>query len=302
MPEIVRIGRAVLTNVIAGVAPNAYLSLTGQTGRGSAAKESPQDIASYFERCLADYVARLPAELGERRFDGRTIVEYGPGDFPGVALLLLAHGAAKVWCVDRFPMIALSPKNLEVLQCMLSRLGAVEAERMRGALLDPADPARGFDPRRLEYVVTRHGFSELQRSADFVISRAVLEHVDDLPGTFADMKRALKPGGIALHQVDLRSHGLHRRNVLDFLLPPPWLWSLMFSNKGVPNRWRANRYREIVSALGVDDVLIEPTTRAPAEAVAEVRPRLPAPFRDLGDDDLACLGLWVGFRAPGRAA
>ncbi|MCZ8111326.1 MAG: methyltransferase domain-containing protein [Betaproteobacteria bacterium] len=298
MPEVLRIGRAVLTNALAAVAPGVYLKLSGQTGRGNASTETPADIAAYFERCVADYLQRL----GEGAFEGRVVVEYGPGDFPGVALLLLALGAEKVFCVDRFAMVSLSPKNEAVIASLRARLDAAAAARFDRAFVDPQRPSAGFNLARLEYVVTPHGFSGLSDQADLVISRAVLEHVNDLDGTFADMRRALRPGGRALHLVDLKSHGLHRRNPLDFLETSPWLWTLMFSHKGVPNRWRADRYRAIVGRLEVEQVLIEPTLKATADAVSDVRHRLAAPFRHLSDDDLACLGLWVGFRKPLGAA
>jgi len=295
MTDLVRIGRAILTNAIARVAPASYLKLTGQTGRGEARSETAEDIAAYFVRCVEAYCHRLGVNQICRLIDGQIVVEYGPGDCPGVALLLLAKGASKVYCVDRFPMVTMSAKNVEVLRCLRSRLSVEEAARFDGAFIDAAEPGLGFNRDRLEYVVSQHGLSGLQGQANLVLSRAVLEHVDDLPGTFADMKRALKDGGVALHQVDLRSHGLHRNNPLDFLEWPNWLWALMYSHKGVPNRWRANRYREIVTALGVENILIETTSRVPAITVREARPRLAAPFHDLDEEDLACLGLWVQF-------
>lgn len=300
MPELLRVARAVATNQVARFAPGTYLRLTAQTGRGDGDQESPADIAAYFRRCIEDYLvfANLSADPADAVFLDKSIVEYGPGDFPGVAILLIAHGAAKVWCVDRFPMVRLSEKNLQVWHALWAGMDDRQRQRARAALRDPQDPAAGFRPEAIEYVVRPHGFCGLDRAADLVLSRAVLEHVDDLAGTFDDMLRALKPGGQAWHQVDLKSHGLHRRNPLDFLAWPAWLWAAMYSHKGVPNRWRVDRYREIVGRLPVEAVRIEPTQRASAADVAAVRPQLAAEFRRLSDEDLACLGLWVGFRKP----
>lgn len=299
MSELLRIARATLTNQVARFAPGAYVRLTGQTGRGDADAESPDDIAAYFRQCVADYLAFAGAPSQGSFFAGRHVVEYGPGDFPGVAVLLLVAGANKVWCVDRFPLVRLSEKNVGVWHALLADMDHAERERARALLLDPNDPAGGFRRERLEYIVRPHGFSGLQAQADLVISRAVLEHVNDLPGTFADMLTALKPGGAAMHQVDLKSHGLHRQNPLDFLAWPGWLWALMYSHKGVPNRWRIDRYRAILQGLPLQDLRLQPTLRAAAEDVRAIRPRLAAPFRALTDEDLSCLALWVGFRKPG---
>ncbi|OYU00132.1 MAG: methyltransferase type 12 [Burkholderiales bacterium PBB1] len=300
MPDLLRVARAVATNQVARLSPRAYLSLTGQTGRGDALGESPEYIASYFKRCVDDYLAfaGVPAEQAESWLAGKTIVEYGPGDFPGVALLLLALGARKVYCVDRFPMVRLSQKNAEVWSALIASLTPIQLERARALLRNPQAPSEGFHTESVQYVVRAHGFSGLQEVCDLALSRAVLEHVDDLPGTFGDMRAALKPGGVAIHLVDLKSHGLHQENPLDFLAWPNWLWSLMYSHKGVPNRWRLDRYREIVDALGVESVRLEPTQCASASDVLAVRPLLSPPFRDLDDEDLACLGLWIGFRKP----
>ena len=148
---------------------------------------------------------------------------------------------------------------------------------------------------RLRYVVGSAGLTGLREEVDFVFSRAVLEHVNDLEATFADMVAALRPGGTAIHQVDLRSHGQHRNNPLDFLRWSPRLWGWMHSAKGVPNRWRIDVYRTILDRLPVHLLSIERTHQAPPEAVQTVRPQLDALFADLSDEDLACLGFWVAF-------
>ena len=109
------------------------------------------------------------------------------------------------------------------------------------------------------------------------------------------MKQAMKPGAVALHQVDLKSHGLHQRNPLDFLEWSPIVWSMMYSHKGSPNRWRVDRYRDIVADLGVCNVKFEPTMRADDNDVSAVRPRLAHPFRDLDVEDLRWLGMWLRF-------
>lgn len=293
-----RVLRAVATNQLALLAPALYVRLTGQTGRGAAAEEGPADIARYFRDCVDAYFERLGVAAGDQGawLDGKTLLEYGPGDLPGVALLMLARGARKVWCVDRFPLVNLSPKNAWAVSELLQAASEAERQRMRACLANPADPSAGLDPARIEYLVRPSGLSGLRAEADFVYSRAVLEHVDDLGATFADMAQALRPGACAIHQVDLRSHGLHKVNPLDFLAWSPQLWHRMYSRKGVPNRWRVDRYRTVVSTLPFDDVSFVPTRQAAAADVAGVRPLLSAPFRDVSDDDLAWLGFWLVMR------
>jgi hypothetical protein len=286
------------TNQVARYAPSLYVRATRQTGRGSRESEDVEQIAAYFRGCVDDYFAVLgiARDDGPAFIDGKAILEYGPGDLPGVAVLLIAFGARTVDCVDRFPMVSMSEKNVRVLDRLLRGLPAPARERLERAFVDAGEPASGLRADRVRYVVRPHGLSGLDAAADLVISRAVLEHVEDLPAVFADMARAMKPGALAAHQVDLKSHGLHRDNPLDFLTVSPALWALMYSHKGVPNRWRVDRYREILRELPVDVVKLEPTSLASPTDVDAVRGELAPPFRAATEDDLAWLGFWLVFR------
>jgi hypothetical protein len=299
--DTVRIARAVATNQLARFAPAAYVRLTGQTGRGSAAEESPGDIAQYFRDCAVAYFEKLriaPSQSAAFLAD-KTLMEYGPGDLPGVAALMVARGARKVYCVDRFPLVKLSDKNVGVLVQLIEAARGTERDRLIACLADKEDPRAGFRSDRIEYLVRPSGLSGLQGAVDLVFSRAVLEHVNDLDATFADMIAAMRPGADAIHLVDLRSHGLHKSTPLDFLQWSPSLWSLMYSEKGVPNRWRIDKYRSILQRLPVRSPAFEPTKLATDEQVREARPILAEMFRGVSDDDLRCLGFWMLFqKAP----
>jgi len=275
--------RAVATNQVARLAPRLYLQITKQTGRGQSASETTEHMVAYFRKCFREYFEIL-GEAPETYLRGKTLLEYGPGDCPGVALLMLAYGAKKVFCVDRFPMLTESQKNRAAIEMVLRELPPEHQLRARGAYRDAT---------RIEYLVRPSGLSGLREEVDFVYSRSVLEHVDDVPATFADMAVAMKPGALAIHKVDLKSHGLHRENQLDFLSWPKPLWDLMFSEKGFPNRWRVDHYRRAIRSAGLRAVLLEATAYAQAVEVAQVRPYLAAPFRQLPDEDLAWLGFWL---------
>ncbi len=106
--DLCRMIRAMTTNVLARVAPATYVRLTRETGRGLAPEE-PAEVAAYFHGCIEEFAARLDAApVPMDWWRGKTVVEYGPGDTPGVALLLIGLGAAAVYCVDRFPLLRFS--------------------------------------------------------------------------------------------------------------------------------------------------------------------------------------------------
>ena len=294
----VRILRAAATNIVAATAPGLYVRLTQDTGRGEHNCNSPEDVAAYFRKCFEDYFSAQDLPLGEvtTSLAGKTILEYGPGDVLGVALLLVAHGAKKVYCVDRFPLLRHSPFNIRVIELLLESLSDAQRDRAVRCFNSIGDPASGYSSAQIEYITTIGGCSGLLGKADWIISRAVLEHVDNLDALFSDMRMALSVDGRAIHLVDLKSHGFDQENRLDFLKWAPWLWRVMYSHKGVPNRWRIDHYRALLQRHGFDVVKLEATERASQEEVAEVRSMLAPRFKSLSSSDLSWLGFWLVCR------
>lgn len=203
--------KALLSNQLARFAPSTYMRLTQETGRGGA-EQSAVETAAYFARCVEDYRGQLgldEAQFGPFLKD-KSVLEYGPGDIFGVALLMYARGAARVHCVDRFPLHRASVKNLDVYREIVQALDEPARSRANSAFNEFGKPESGFNSDAICYVVSRFGVSGAKRAYDLIISRAVLEHVNDLGRTFQDVANALKPNGTAVHQVDLKSHGLDR--------------------------------------------------------------------------------------------
>lgn len=292
------VARAVATNLVARWAPAAYVRITHQTGRG--AEEAAAEIAEYFIRSVEDYRAQwASAGVGpEAALDGCRVLEYGPGDILGVALLLYGLGAQQVDCVDRFPLEGASEKNLEVYRQLICSLPEPARSRAAAAFKATGDPASGFRPECVRYRVTPNGLSGEDGAYDRIVSRAVLEHVNSLPLTLRDMERGLRPGGLAVHSVDLRSHNLDRYVPLDFLTWPDWLYQLMYSHKGFPNRLRVGDFRDAIGMTSLELLSITPTSRAAAADLDRVRPHLPARLRDADPDELAWLGFWITLRRP----
>lgn len=295
-----RVLRAMATNALAFAAPSLYVRLTGQTGREERTQSSPAATARYFELSFREYFERLgvPADQVEQYLAGKVVMEYGPGDLPGVALLMIAHGASRVICIDRFALVRFDAFSVDVIKELLGALNGERRSRAEAALRDATRLEAGLRPERIEYMVARNGISGLRDVCDLVVSRAVLEHVNDLPATLQDVAAVLKPGADTVHKIDLRSHGLHESTPLDFLLWPTALWSAMYSAKGVPNRLRVDAYRRALSATPLAVSMFEPEGRYAAADVAAVRPHLPTHLVGLSDDDLSWQNFWLVARKP----
>jgi hypothetical protein len=238
--------KATLSNQLARFAPSIYIRLTHQTGRGRDEDDILQ-VSNYFIQCFHDY--REQIGLSESEFalflNEKSILEYGPGDILGVALLMYSYGAKEIHCVDKFPMLKFSKKNIKIYTNIISSLDDNHRRRAATAFIEYGKPESGFSQEKIRYNVTESGLSGELQKYDFVISRAVLEHVNNLDATFLDISKCLNSDGISIHQVDLKSHGLDRYKPFDFLTWPNFLYKLMYSHKGFPNRWRVNKYIEL---------------------------------------------------------
>jgi SAM-dependent methyltransferase len=297
--DAILFAKALMSNQLARFAPDLYMSLTRQTGRGEGEEDVTQ-IAEYFTRCFNDYRDQVGLNGDEFKsfLKGRVVLEYGPGDILGVALLFYAHGAERVCCVDRFPLSKLSTKNIDAYQYLLDSLTGRERERADNAFKESGNPASGFNQSAIDYRVARNGLSGSEKEYDMIISRAVLEHVNNLEETMLDVKRGMKPGGVSIHQVDLKSHGLDRYTAFDFLTWPEIAYRLMYSHKGFPNRWRVDKYKELAASSHLRVRHLSPTGLLDREKIEIVHPKLAKSLRHVTPEDLAWTGFWMVLEHP----
>ncbi len=297
--DIKLFSKAFLSNQIARFSPKLYVKLTTQTGRAHK-EENTNEVGDYLIKCFDEYFTQLeiPSKEIENYLHDKIILEYGPGDILGVALLMYAHGAKQIHCVDRFPLEKASNENIEVYKHILNTLDGEQRKRAESIFIKNGDPGSGFNTEKISYMVTKNGFSGKKSTYDMIISRAVLEHVNDLNGTFKDIKISLKADGISIHQVDLKSHNLDRHKPLDFLSWPHLAYKLMYSHKGFPNRWRIDKYKSLYQHHKLECVKFHPTQKLDIKKVEDIRQTLSPPFCHLPDEELSWLGFWMALKNP----
>lgn len=282
----------------------------GDIGTTSGTRHAALDLEQslgYIERVWRDYLGWS----GRAALKGR-IVEIGPGDNFGVALLLLKHGAAEVEAIDKF-----NPYRDEAAQAAIYR-----------ALSDRFDLTQQFDgmigPDSIRQFIYRPGmpaeeFFTAAAPFDAALSRAVLEHLDDPLGALDDMWARLRPGGLLLHRIDLRDHGMFAGNhPLTFLTISDGLYAAMTRDTGRPNRVLLPAYRDFLETRGWQARLgitrlagvaeefpslawEELPERARIQALANVRtirPRLVSRFAAMADADLAVSGFVLRAEKP----
>lgn len=224
-----------LVTFIPGVYPHLVNRLrSGRTGETTAAS------ARY---CYAVWLRHM-AVAHAAGLDARpeAVAELGPGDSLGIGLAALLSGVSRYYGFDVVPH-ASHQRNRQVLAELVElyarrapipdadELPEVEPrlasytfpgqawpeDRLRAALAPSrlraieraiegdSDPAVG---PAVAYVVPWNDPAVIRPgSVDLVLSQAVMEHVDDLPGTYRALHAWLKPGGYMSHTIDYRSHG-----------------------------------------------------------------------------------------------
>lgn len=298
-------------------------STSGSTHSGRRVEESLHYIRRVFDDYL--YFGGLhPACIADKDF-----LELGPGDNLGVALLFLAHGARSVTCLDKFESVS-DPKRERLIYLALR--GLLEPrERARFDEAVQLDPLVQWNPGRIERIAgaAQDAAAVLNgRRFDVILSRAVLEEIADTDRAFDAMAALLRPGGRLLHKIDLSDYGTFSGaglHPLEFLTIPHWIYRWMSDDNGRPNRRSVSYYREKMKSLGfhadiyITEVLepgsgyrpvngkrtrLEEGTDYTQEHIgllAQIRPRLAAPFRDLEDEDLLAAGIFLSAESHPRA-
>jgi hypothetical protein len=275
--KAITILRGIISNIIALVSPKLFIKVTQETGRGGDFNRD-DELISYSKDVYNDYLRVLGKVINNPldQLKDKIILEYGPGDFLGTGLIFLLNGAKRVYCIDRFPLVD-KEKYLDVYKKIIQAYDSSSLKKWNDIL-----------GRDIIYISAENGVYQIPEKADFIVSRAVLEHCNDLDSTFKNMNYNLNTNGIMIHKADLTSHGTHRKSPLDFLTYSPIIWSLMTSQKGYPNRWRRNTYRELSNRNSFKIIFEESLYEFSKEELINIKPELASSFRNLVEEELLC--------------
>ena len=236
---------AILPLVVLGeMAKNAAMAVPAIRKKKTAAgRTALPPSADLLQRYAYDHLDEVFGHTGP--VIGKSVLEIGPGDNLITGLAFLAAGAATYTALDRFPGDYSSPTAHKWYALLKADWPNKYPHLPWPDGLDnfPADDRVTIVGKGVESV-------EEMRRFDLVSSYAVGEHVKDARA-FADLtRRALKPDGLAMHAIDLGGHDWDRfGDPLLFLRFPEWLWRLMGSQRGVPNRVRLSGWLEAFSDL-----------------------------------------------------
>jgi SAM-dependent methyltransferase len=296
------------------------LKLRGHFSGSTGLSMSVEDAAGYANRVVADYLT-YGAGGDVERLKGRDVLEIGPGDNLGVALLLLAKGARTVTCIDGFAPNFDARHNSRIYGTIYNTLSAEERERVQDVVTLQADGTATVGGDRLisRYSVPMDAVATPlePQSYDIIISRAVLEHLGNLEMGWKNMVRCLRLDGEMWHKVDFRCHNLFGQiHPLYFLTISDSLWNLISRPDPTLNRLRLPTYRELAARdfrdsrfyithiAGENEFLPHIESLVPGthynqrnvDGIRSIRPRLQKYFSDYSDEDLLVTGVFLALR------
>lgn len=221
---------------------------------------------AYIEEVFNDY----KQYSGVSRFSGR-VAEVGPGDNCGVGLMFLADGCESVDLVDRFYSKRNSQQHAAIYQALIERHTQIFTKLLNFDVNDETS-FKGLQRYYGESAAAEQFFAQ-PNYYNFIVSRAVLEHVYEPLVAIEKMVSALKKDGMLLHKVDLRDHQMFSdyRHELSFFEVPDYLYPMLTKNRGRPNRILINSYRQMLTEI-IPDYKILITRLA---GVGDIEPHLP---------------------------
>lgn len=218
---------------------------------------------------------------------GKTVLELGPGDSVGTALVAASHGARAI-LIDVGAFAVGNADFYRRLAADLAAMGLNPPDVSQASSLD--DVLKACDARYLTNGVRDLSHIETS-SVDMVFSQAVLEHVrrHEFAEAMRECRRVLAADGVASHRVDLRDHLGGGLNNLRFSHE---LWeSKFFVGSGFyTNRIRYSEMLSLFEQAGfcVDVLRVDRWDKLPIR-----RTSLDSSFGGLGDEELLVNGFDV---------
>lgn len=236
-----------------------YLQASGDTSKPAKAVRDYAEIAARHGLSLA----------------GQRVCVVGSGGGLGIGIALLEAGVGQAVLQEPF-----APQR-----------PARDKKLLAPALIDKylVSDGQALRPRDERLLLVRDTLEQFAAakpgSVDFIVSKSVLEHVENLDSLIAASARLLQPGGINIHFVDLRDH--YFRYPFEMLAYTQETWDRWLKASNTLNRLRRNDYERIFRRY-YDDVRIETNLSLPEE-FARMKPRIRREFLT-GDDTIDAIG------------
>lgn len=216
--------------------------------------------------------------------EGKTVVEFGPGDTLSAGLAILAAGATRYATLDRFVPDYSRPAAKRWYAGVRTAWASAFPDRPWPENLDPERFPEDY-PTLVGHILGSVEEASAESRFHVVSSWQVGEHVLDVSAFASLTARLLLPGGVAVHRVDFGPHDCWRSydDPLTFLRIPSPVWNAMGRNRGLPNRVRHHEFMRAWEGAGLAVECSDVTKFEPSDIKFDrVRP----PYREASRDSL----------------
>ena len=218
-------------------------------------------------------------------------LELGPGDSLASAVLAKVFGAKKCYLVDTGEYAV---RNVDAYRQFIKYLDSQGIRMFGDGNCETIDDIL----EKYDGVYLTQGLESLRsvpsNNVDLVWSQAVLEHVRlaEFDETLVELRRVLRPGGMASHRIDLKDHltgALNNLRISSGMWESNWMADSGFYTNRI-------RYSDMISRFEHAGFVVEVLAVDRWESLPTPREKLSEEFQVLSDDDLSISGFDVILR------
>jgi Methyltransferase domain len=278
-----------VVNAVSRFSPRLFAAagrVLKKTGRG--ANLDGAAGAAYFRAVADDYefIAQYAGVVASKGalFQGKDVLEIGPGDTRSMGLIAKSRGAATYDGLDGYEVLS---RGTDYLRNLYGAILEIEEDRGGWSRAEALLAETGV-------FVGLHALRRADKKYNLVLSRAALEHVQDIDDLFSTLREVVSDDAVLIHKVDLRDHGVCFDHELDFLSFRERIYGHMASHdRGMPNRLRVPDYLDLGERHGLALVYAGSTHMISPDRVREILARLAPPWRTMPVEVLRVLGVWL---------
>jgi len=228
-------------------------------------------------------------------FSDKRILEIGPGPDLLLGLLALESGAQSYSAIDYFPVLS---APLSFYENLKKDLRAPQALRAVDQVCSSLSENKPINSPEIKYqILGIEKLDETENKYDFIFSKDVLEHVDDLNSAFRAMRSSLASGGRMIHKIDFQTHTsfIQDKDRLNFLRYSDYIYNRFVKFRGGPNRLRLPEVIALAKANGFEVETIRIDKQMEVNELKQSKRFLSEYYRNLDDNSLLPLSAWIIF-------
>jgi SAM-dependent methyltransferase len=238
-----------------------------------------KEAVEFAVRNALTLAGRFPGK--EQYLANKTVLEIGPGQDVGIALILIGCGARSV-LVDKYMCAwdpAFHPAYYRALrQAIVRKAPHIETTAIDTVIAKGAHIAPGLTTLCVgleEITDIRTG------SVDITYSNATFEHLANVKDAIMQLGRVTAPGGLGFHQIDFRDHRDFSRPLEYLTLTEADLWALLQESKwSCGNAMRWTEFAALFQAAGFQ-TRFEANMFAADDYLRDILTRMHVRFRDM---------------------